>query len=186
MVAVKDSTKKIIKPVKVPKKTIADLSTQPVENKKKIIESKDKLLAGKKIKDSDISAEPVTKPEVKKKTPLKKAEVKSGTQLKASYTLNNSLKDYESFITDYQKSDKYSVTLGAYVRQSNCANLIGFLKNNGVEGLRIVPITKNKKTYYRVRIGLFDTMADAQVKAGEIRAIVRKAKIGAPVAVVQD
>jgi hypothetical protein len=161
----------VVKPEIKKKKT-------PIEKKKVVVTEKPKVT--KKV--------PIEKKKViiADKKAVKEKVVKKDIVKPAEYKTNSSLKDFESLITEYSKTDKYSVNCGAYIRESNCANLVGFLQRNGIDGLRIVPITKYNRTYYRVRIGLFDSSSEAQAKALEIRSIIRKARIGAPVVVVQD
>lgn len=213
---IKDTVKKITvnkKPVKaIEKPKEKKIAVKPKDNKTYIKDTVKKIAVNKKSVEANNNpknsqTKDIAKVEkqslkthveksvttVKKKVPIEKKkvvvvdkQVAKPEIIKAHYTLKNQLKDFESLITEYQKTDKYSVNCGAYVKESNCANLVGFLKNSGVQDVRIVPVARNKKTYYRVRIGMYNTFTDAKSKADEIKSMIRRARIGAPVVVVQD
>ncbi len=197
-ISVKPKEKKVTLKQKVKKPVVKDttakitLNDKQVKKAEKPKESSSKVIAESMKKPAEAPLDKQEK-QIKKKVPIEKKKVVVSTEKqtdviinKVKYSQGYKLKEFESIITEYQKTDKFTVNCGAYTKESNCANLVGFLKRSGIEDVRIVPITRNKRTYYRVRIGLFDTVADAKTKAAEVSTLIRSARIGAPVVVVQD
>ena len=67
-----------------------------------------------------------------------------------------------------KKTNKYSLQSGAYGLEKNAEKQKNVLKNGGFDA-RVNKISKKTKTLYIVRIGFFETKADAEKKVKQIK-----------------